>query len=54
MDVFDVEFVKPFWYDEDTVFKIYDTDSELISEFYLSEITDHFEFDENAEEVAFL
>ena len=49
MDVFDVEFVKPFWYDEDTVFKIYDTDSELISEFYLSEITDHFEFDENAE-----
>ena len=48
MDVFDVEFVKPFWYDEDTLFKIYNTDDILISEFYLSETSDHYRYDENA------
>ena len=49
MDVFDIEFVKPFWYDEDTLFKVYNNDNELVIEFYLSEITDHFELDEDVE-----
>ena len=48
LDVFDLEFVKPFWYD-DTLFKLYNQADELVREFHLSQITDHFEFDENAE-----
>ena len=48
LDLFDVEFVKPFWYEDDTVFKIYNQDDKLVCEFNLSEITDHFEIDENA------
>ena len=49
LDVFEVEFVKPFWYEDDTLFKIYNQENELVSEFYLNEITDHCKLDESSE-----
>jgi hypothetical protein len=40
---------KPFWYSDNTYFRLFDDSGELLSEFLLKDITPHYEVDEDCE-----